>query len=200
MVEMIYTMAGQRMQNVYHVTKGVPASSADLVALWTIFKDWENLSAKGTRASACVLVLITLTALDSAGAPFYEAGVVPNIAGAGAGMPMPSVASVTIKHTTGLAGRSFRGRSYWIGLLAAWQANADTIQQGIANTLAGYYNTLRTNLATAGWQFSVASKYSGVDANGRAIPRVTGILTPITGSTCEVGIDTQRHRKAPYQV
>lgn len=199
-VEMIYSNASQRMENIYRVTKGSPATAADLLALWTLFKDWENTRARLDRNNNTVLVLISLTANDGPGAPFYEQAPSPTIIGS-LGGATANVLSLAVKHTTGKQGRSYRGRTYLIGLSSTVQVNSDIVTPTFAAQLAGSYNLLRTTLLSAGWTFCVASLYSGVDpVTGKAIPRIAGILTPVLASTCEVGIDTQRHRKAVYQV
>ncbi len=199
-VEMIYLFGATRCQNVYHVTKGAAATSGDLTSLWTVFRDWEQNTARNFKSTNTALVLISLTATDGPGAPFYELAPNPNIFGSVAGTNVPSYTTIAIKHTSGKQGRSYRGRTYWIGLTTSLLATQDAISTANATALAGYFNTLRTNLATAGWQFCVASRYSGVNASGKAIPRASGILTPITASSCESYVDTQRHRKLPHQV
>lgn len=203
MVELVYTYGSQRVENVYHVTKGSPASLADLQALWTVFKDWENVTGKLWRSTSATLVLIMLTALDNAAAPYYEAAPNPVISGSNATGAVIGVVSVAVKHSTSGLGRSKRGRTYHVGLGANTIATPDTLTTAAAAGLAAMYNTLRTVLATAGWTFVINSKYSGVEiVNGRrrAIPRAAGVMQAILGSTCEIGLDTQRHRKAPYQV
>ena len=196
-VEMIYLLNVTRMENVYWVTNGGPATSGNLTSLWTLFRDWEQNTARAQRPTAVSLQLITITAMDSAGAPFYEAAVSPAIAGSLGQVSLPAVMSLACKHTTGLTGRSYRGRTYWIGLTRDDQENPDNIKATRRDGIQAALNTLRTNLATAGWAFSVASLYSGVDSNGRAVPRAAGVLTPVTATTVELGYDTQRHRKAP---
>lgn len=203
MVELIYLIGTNRVENVYHVTRGTPATLAELQALWGTFRTWEDGTAKASRGGQASLIHIVCTALDSANAPIYEAAVIPPIVGSIVSTAMPDVVSVAIKHTSGQQGRSQRGRTYWIGLTQASIAGGGFILQAAATAFQGVYNTLRTQLAIAGWQFCVASKYSGVSViNGyrRPIPRDVGILTPITASSCETSIDTQRHRKAPHQI
>lgn len=203
MVELIYSYNGQRIENVYHATKGSPANVADLNALVTLFRTWENGTAKARRSVACSLVQIDATALDGPGAPVVTVPILPAIAGTHASSAAPCYTTIAIKHTSGLGGRSFRGRTYWIGVGQAWLGGGDLIAQSEADLVAGYYNTLRTQLLAGGWTFCIASKYSGVvivNGRRRAVPRAQGILTPVLASTCERGLDTNRHRKLPYQV
>lgn len=200
MVEMIYTYNGQRMENVYYVSKGSPASAGDLVAIATVFKDWENVTARILRHGSCSLVLISLHALDSAGSPAYDLPVSPPLAGTQGNMAMPSYVTIAVKHTSGLGGRSYRGRSYWIGLASGYVTSTDLVTIAFSNSVTAAYNTLRANLATAGWTMEIVSRYSGIDSDKKPIPRVSGIMTPILASQCGIGLDTQRHRKLPQVV
>ena len=196
---MIYTIGSQRAENVYYIRKtgGGAYTAAQITPAADVFYFWELNTARLQRHNSVSLVMIRATAMDGPGSPAFEYAT--PLAGTAGGIVLPAVASVAIKHASGLSGRSFRGRSYWIGLSTSHLSNADTIIQGSANTFAAIYNTLRTSLATAGHQLCVASLYSGVTiVNGykRAVPRAQGVLTPISSSTCGTGIDTQRHRKA----
>lgn len=200
--EMIYTQGSQRLENVYWVTKGTVPIAADLTALWTLFRDWENTSGKTQRMSPVSCVLISLASRHAVGAPVYEAAVSPVIAGSQPAAVAPPFNTMAVRHSTGLSGRSYRGRTYHIGMAQVWNDGDGLVTAVVANAIAACYNLLRTNLATAGWTLCVASLYSGVEmVNGyrRGIPRAAGILTPILTSTCERGIDTRRSRKIPQQ-
>lgn len=202
-VEMIYTMGTQRFENVYTVTKGTPATLADLNALVTLMRNWEQVTARLQRTNQVFLVQVDATALDAPGAPAVTVPVLPSIGGSQNNGITAGFITVAVKHTSGLSGRSFRGRSYWIGLGATDITFNDLLSQARVDAIAATYNTLRTNLLAAGWTFCIASKYSGVtivDGRRRAVPRAVGILTPVAASTAERGIDTNRHRKLPYQV
>lgn len=201
--ELIYIANGQRLENVYHFTKGSPATGADLEALRAILVNWENVNAKTQRAANYSLVLVELTALDNASAPFLSSATGLPIVGTFAGAALPAFVTVAIKHSTGKSGRSFRGRTYWLGLGQGHLLNNDTVIPASAAALAAGYNTLRSNAAAGGFTFVVNSMYSGVVIVGgrrRAIPRAAGVMTAITQSTCEIGVDTNRHRKLPYTI
>lgn len=199
-VELVYVVGLQRVENVYWIKKtgGGNFTAADLDTVSGVFYAWENLVARLRRHTGTHCDIFRATAMHSPGAPFVE--YVMNLNGSLAGTNIPTVATVAVKHGTGLSGRSFRGRSYWIGLATGQVASVDTITATAQVDLIFAYNDLRTRLLAAGYVFCVCSLYSGVTiVNGRrrAIPRAAGILTPVVASTCGIGIDTQRHRKAP---
>lgn len=90
----------------------------------------------------------------------------------------------TVTHRTGLAGRSFRGRTFLVGLPGSAVSPEDL------NTIVGAYATsvieaftpliAAVPAALSGAELVVLSRYSGVDSGGKPIPRSTGIMTPIT--------------------
>lgn len=203
-VEMIYTHSSQRVENVYWLRPVVIPSTPDLVAIATAFRDWEQATARLQRVNAVSLVLIVAADRSAVGMPIYELPVSPVITGSIApGTYMSPMVTLAVRHGTGLAGRSFRGRTYHIGLHTTL-ANADgTLPLATAASVAGIYNTLRANLLTAGYVLCVCSMYSGVQVvNGyrRPIERDAGILTPILLSSAENTLDTNRHRKLPQSV
>lgn len=201
-VEMIYTWQNQRVQNVYCVTKGSPANNADLSQVFTLFENWERNVARNRRHGLVACTQCDVTALDFVGAPVKSGIFFPTINGVLGTSPLPAFVSLVVRHTTGLSGRSHRGRTYHIGLTQGQAPLGDQISQGDADATATIYNTLRTTLLGSGWTFVVASRYSGVEiVNGRrrAIPRAQGIMTPVVQSVAERYLDTNRHRKLPFQ-
>jgi len=195
MVTMVYTLNSQRYVNVYHCTKGSPATLANLQAVAASFRSWENLTGKTIRALTSNLVLVSTKALDGPGSPVYDEIVNPFIAGTINSPALPSFCSLVVKHTTGLGGRSYRGRTY-IGAIPSGSAVLpDLVTTAYSNSVTTAHNLLRTNLASAGYTLVIASKYHGVDGSGRPIPRVTGFMTPIINSEAGTALDTQRHRK-----
>lgn len=108
----------------------------------------------------------------------------------------PNNVTLAVKWGTGLAGRSFRGRTYHIGLVITQVDTNDNVVASELNAIVGAYDALRTALdnATLGVEMVVVSRYSGVDANHKPIPRVTGITTPISGVSADPVTDSQRRR------
>jgi hypothetical protein len=199
--EMIYTYSGTIMENVYWFQKTGPHTLSDLTTLAGQLRLWEQNTARTHRSATGCLTRIVCTSRHTLGAPTYEEPVDPNICGAIGAVGFPPHQTLACRHTTGLAGRSFRGRTYWISGNYTTQTSDGQVGATYASNVAAVYQTLRTQLAAAGFVFSVASLYSGVEyINGRrrGIPRASGILTPITATSVDRGIDTQRHRKPSF--
>lgn len=197
MVEMIHTHGSNRVENVYHVLcPGVP-TLANLNAILGVFDTWERNQARLNRTNVTTWVAYSLLSIHDPGQPFLAGNVLPSgVVGALPGTGPPNL-TVAVKWSTGLSGRSYRGRSYWIGLPASEVDVNGLVVASRINNIVTAYGQLRTALTTAGFTLVVCSKYSGVTiVNGyrRAIPRERGITTPITSITCDTYVDSQRKR------
>lgn len=194
-VTMVYTLLGQRVCNVYHFTNGHAVTLAELQALATIMQTWENGQGKNLRSLGSFWVGCYTKGLDAPGSPVWDLIPVTFLAGTTGGGALASFVTLAVRHTTGLSGRSYRGRSYVCGLSTGSTATADTVTAGFANLCTTVYTNLRTSALTGGFTFVVNSLYSGVDGSGKAIPRSNGKMTPIIASEGGIYLDTQRHRK-----
>lgn len=196
-VTMVYTYNSQRICNVYHVTNGGAATFAQLQALAVIFQTWENGYYKTIRNNLSLWVGCFTKALDAPGSPVWDLIPITFVAGTGGASGLPSFTTIAVRHTTGLSGRSYRGRTYLCAVPATQVTLIDQVLGTYVATVNAAFANLRTTLATGGWTFVVNSLYSGVDGSGHAIPRASGKMTPIVTSECGVALDTQRHRKLP---
>lgn len=101
---------------------------------------------------------------------------------------LPGNVAFCVTHTTGLTGRSNRGRTYFGGLGEA-RVSGDTILQPIADILVSYLFALRSAAAAVGWEHVVVSLYSN------NAPRATGVTIPVTGYRyADRTLDSQRRR------
>lgn len=132
---------------------------------------------------------IRCKALDSLGSPMEEYLLPSPRNGTGGGSVLPLNVAFCVKLSTGLTGRSQRGRWYWGNLSSGILIDAGHIavanQTGYANVL----NTLLANLATAGYTMVVTSYMTG------GAWRSAGQNTPVV--TClaiDNALDSQRRR------
>jgi hypothetical protein len=111
----------------------------------------------------------------------------------------PAQVAALIQKRTALRGRSFRGRLYLAGISSA------STDPGPGNLLSVYRTALqgaidgfRADVAVAGAPtpllLAVVSRYKGVDAQGRPIPRAVGLATTITAMPVAIALATQRDR------
>jgi hypothetical protein len=119
---------------------------------------------------------------------FTQSDDLPANATVGTGA-QPNQVSATITWLTGLVGRSFRGRTYVVGLpltfVASDQRRLTTTGQGNLQTA---WDGLRADFEGAGHALQVVSLASG------GVPRTEGVTTPILAGRANFPLATQRRR------
>lgn len=122
-----------------------------------------------------------------------DAGATP---GGTTGEAAPNNVAACISFRTGLAGRSFRGRNY-IPAIPNSNVTLNTLDPSWMLGMTNAYGLLLFGggALPAGWDWVIASRFSGVDGSGNPIPRVSGITTPIINTLFSNDIvDSQRRR------
>ena len=188
-VQLVYSLYNQRCENVLYVKSGAGLTNADADRIEGVFAAWWNNTYRALISSYCSLVLIVIDALDAITGLHreYTTGWTPT--GSNATAALPGGTTTAIKHATGVRGRSFRGRSYVVGLATNDIASGLVITTK-RDSLQAAFNTLRTNLAAdaAGDQLVVVSFME----NG--VWRAQGLATPVVSSSAHQNVDSQRRR------
>lgn len=192
-IEMLYTMELEPCENVYHVSYTAAPDQSSLTALANVFKNWENTNASPSRSNQCALRTIRLRDIASPSGQELIFSVSPAISGTNTANPAPNNVTIATAMRTGLAGRSNRGRSYWIGITDVMYT-ANNIVPTIQGQILAAYAALLTALSSNSTPLVVLSKYSGTDSNGKPIPRAAGVHTPITSVSMDITMDSQRRR------
>jgi hypothetical protein len=108
----------------------------------------------------------------------------------------------TITHRTGLAGRSFRGRTYLVGIPAGVGTSPNVVDgPTYADPAVDAFGSLITAIpgAVAGSEWVVCSRYHAnpLPPPVGSVPRAAGVMTPITSvGYHDLFMDFQR-RRAP---
>lgn len=192
-VEMVYHYLSQVVENVYHVIQGDGATAPtvdQMTAVATAFKNWENVTAKAEHSNSLGLYNILVKDLTSRDAPAidYQTGL--PIQGANVGQALPGNVTVAIKWETGFRGRSFRGRTYHVGMTAT-QVLGDQLVVGTQASLLAIYRALIADVfAVPGCELGVVS-YASHNAW-----RAAGLFTPIIDCSINADLDSQRRRLA----
>jgi len=172
---------GRQRVNVLHFRKLGGFTAGELNTLNVALMAWWEAVIRPQMPNNLTLVDITSTNIDD---PIQEQDVQPcvtNCTGTIAGEPEPGNVTGTISWRTGLAGRRYRGRSYWPAMLTTQTNNDDTIFSGLVLAMAAAAgNLLFANLG-AGVVPAVAS-------------RVLLASTPITGWVIDNVLDSMRSR------
>lgn len=177
------------VENVYHVGTTVAADQTFLASLVNVFETWESATMRSQRDTDVALDRIIARDLSSANGQVFTKP--ENIAGTRAGTHLPAHCSWAIKWSTGKRGRSFRGRTFHIGLGLADLNAADpnTVDATRAAAIVAAYGGLLTSIGTFGASLVVVQRKS---AGNWINPPLTH---PITAATfTDLNVDSQRRR------
>lgn len=188
---MVYTGPNaNRMVNVYHFWRPTlgwdPDSLGDLAeALLT----WENESGKTQRSNQITCIGVECRDISVKDSFVVSVAAIPPIAGSLQTPVLPANVTFAVSLRTPFAGRSFRGRTYWIGL-SEGAVTGDFVNSNTAQNVLNVVRKLIDEVPQPlNAQLVVVSRYS----NGQ--PRAMGIATPVTSAVLvDNRVDTQRRR------
>lgn len=187
-VTMTFLQDGQYLINKHHFINTAGWDEGSLNNLGTAVRTWWNDEMKALVTNDVSLVEIEAVDLtDGSGLGITVQTGLP-IAGTNSQDGYPNNVTVAIKKGTGLVGRSFRGRTYHIGLPKE-SIVANTLTPTMVTSLRDAYDALKEPLGVAiPVDMCVLSEVS----NG--VPRTAGICTVVTGIGVDPVADSQRRR------
>lgn len=174
-------------QNVfYHATTSAPTSGdMDLIGeTWLSIWVAQMVTSVTTNWA---LTSVNMRAMNE------EEGIIMNyspaspISGTGSG-PVPDQVTYTVTWSTGLIGRSARGRTYGIGLLAEAIQNRNRLTDAWRTSLTNGWVNIMQEFESVGHALQVVSFVEG------GVPRVTGRKLPILAGSVRFPLATQRRR------
>lgn len=190
-----FSTPGGNALNIWHVEHDDLSgwSAAQLTSMGTIISNWEQATGRLRRTAdfTCTGILCRdLTSQFSA-----ETNISGNSAGSLAGASLPDNVTIAIKKESGLAGRAFRGRCYWVGLSASQQTK-DTYAGGeIANIISALNTLLAAINAVANCHMVILqSQINKVHLNPRVAVRILDFTN--TDGT----LDSQRRRLLAHNI
>lgn len=186
-VEMIFSSDSGQMENVYHIEGDAPFDITSLALVAVEFRDWYANEFQDDLPNTISLVKIIVSALDTDHAPGIEFSTGLPMVGTNTAAALPSNVTAAVKWTTGLRGRSYRGRTYHIGLSEA-MVTGDTISSGVVSSLQTGYQNLIDELDTTPWHLVVVSRVSD------GVERTTAVVTEIAAVNVDNTVDSQRRR------
>lgn len=182
-----FSQYGQKMQNVYHLLNDSPFDQVSMALACQLFKGWYDDHLKSVQSSSVTFTRIIARALDNDTSPAIEFTNGLPTTGSVPGLAYASNVTVAVKWGTAYAGRSYRGRTYHIGL---WNetVSGNAITADNLATLTAAYQALLTALNASPWKLCVASRYHNKQA------RTTGVATEVSSVSIEANVDSQRRR------
>lgn len=179
---------GEACYNTLNFKSAAPYTQADVDALavavttaWLAGAFQACLSPGYTFVGTQVRGLTSVNDLES-----FSSGA--NTAGSATGSALPNNAAWTIKFTTGLTGRSARGRNYISGWTTQF-VTTNTLDLAAANDFIATYLDIQTEAGIEGWTWGVLSRQTA------GAPRTTAVLFPINNvSFSDLTMDSMRRR------
>lgn len=164
-----------------------PISLSRLLEMASIFKNALDVEWKPFMGSEWTVDKITATdwSLEN-GQQFEQVTGLP-ITGVAATEEVPASVAVVASHRTVHTGRSFRGRTYMMGLVEG-NVGGNNVDGLLMTGIADYFTALDTAFIATGAKLAVYSLYSD------GVPRVTPVATPVTSLIINSRVDTQRKR------
>lgn len=185
--EVRYIDDGQKVENVYHVDDATPWDATTLAAMCAVFVNWWDVSMQPLVSDAVQLVGIVAKDMSAEFGVGIDYATGLPLTGGNTSGDFPNNVTLAVKWSTGLSGRSFRGRTYHIGLSKNQVAGQIVVATPLANIVAAY-NALIADVDAAGGALSVASRFDG------GVERTSGVTTHILSASADPVIDSQRRR------
>jgi len=189
-LEAIYNHIGQLCENVHFLEFDHEPVLEDLEACALAYVNWfdSNLQPLVSNGTSLILIRARDMTVDSGLAIEYDTGL--PLSGT-AGNANPGNVTAAVKWSSGLAGRSFRGRTFVIGIpQGAMTGNANVLDSDYADDLDTAFELLIDAFNLTDGQFVVASFFHD------NAPRTNAVTTPITASSVNRDVDSQRRRLA----
>lgn len=184
-----YTWLGQQVQNVFHVLHGDVPTVGGIGAVNDVIVNWWTTELEPHVSSQVEARSVIGTSQHVANGPQVTTAFPSGSVGQELSPSMPSGTTVAVSWRTGFSGRSFRGRTYHVGLVES-QVTDNAITAATHTLLIADYAQLVTDLATTDTPLVIASRYTN------NAPRVTGVATVVLSVLIDTFIDSQRRRLA----
>lgn len=194
LIEIRMTQNGQQVENTLWMEHATDPTAAEIDTICIAVRDWWSTNLAPIVSSNVELREVVGTSMTSASSPVGNAVPGSPLFGGSTANIVPGNVTMAISFRTGLRGRSFRGRNYAVGITED-QIAGNQFVAGLTALWQAAYDQLLLDSAGAGWEWVVASRFSGVDVNGDPIPRAAGVTTPVTSIVVvDNNVDSQRRR------
>lgn len=189
-VELVFAYEGQICENVYHVHQTGDWDEAALNTIADTFITWWKANFPALSTQNMKLTKVKARDLTAETATGIEAPVTTGNVGTLTDQPMPTGTALAIKWSSGLTGRSFRGRTYHMGMTVSsmFTGNSNFVSNAYLASLVTAYGALLTAVNVADQSLVIASRVAG------GLPRALGAATPIIAVSIDQNTDSQRRR------
>jgi len=151
--------------------------------------NWWDVHMQPLVSTGTLLQRVRMRDITSQNAPIGDYSTGLPITGTATGQPASNNVSLSVKKNTGLAGKSFRGRLFQLGLTENHVVGNFIDSTYRTALLAAWNEALFIVGGNADYAMVLVSKYSN------KAPRAAGLVTPVTSfSLADTRVDTRRDR------
>lgn len=187
-VTMTFLADGQYLINKHHFVNTAGWDEGSLNNLGTAVREWWSTEIRVGVPNTTSLVEIEVVDLTEGSNLGISVQTGLPLAGNSGEAALPNHVTLAIKKGTGLIGRSFRGRTYHIGLKEP-DVTLNTVNAGTVAFLRDAYDALREPLGVA-----IPVDMCVLSEVEDGAPRAEGICTVVTGIGVDPVVDSQRRR------
>lgn len=139
------------------------------------------------RSTSTSLTRVVATDLSAPNGLVVDRAIIPGLNGTATGVPAAGNVTFAVAWRTGRGGRSYRGRTYHIGMTEGMRTG-NSINGTLVNDILAAYTSLITLGVTPIFHLQVVSRQQG---NLWINP---AIATEVTAATLDIFLDSQRRR------
>lgn len=187
-VDFIYHIGTTFATNTLYVGASTAPDSAVVQLVATYAAAWWNDHVKPLQPSTVALDHVEVRDLTLADSWYGSATVTPNT-GTKAGTILPMNATLAVKFSSGKAGRSYRGRNFWIGLCEG-DVEGDFVSQSTRDAIQAAYLAWSAEVGDHDHFWYIVSRQHN------NVQRTSGERSFVTGVSIESTVDSQRRRLA----
>lgn len=188
-----FTAFGQQLVNTLWFIKDGGWTESDLTDLCTALNSWVVGEYAPLMSNDCSYIGSTAVDMSAEGQEGVEVNLSTPEEGGNVVAGLPLNVTAAVKFLTGFTGRSNRGRNYFVGL-GENQVTGNTLESAAITAIQGAYDALGSYLLDMGATHVVASLFSGVDSEGKPIPRSAGVTRSVTSYAMDQFADSMRRR------
>lgn len=190
-VEFLYALSSQVAENRIHVLGSANFDATSVDTLWNLCKTWWTNNMKLHVGPQCSFNRLKVKAVHASDGAVLDNIILPAQAGTKTGVQLSNNVTFAIKFSTGLAGRTARGRWYVAGVTSDCVTNPVTAASGPAGNWVSDLLALQADLQGQGWDLCVVS------FKENKVWRTQGLARPVTGiAYTDLNLDSMRRRLA----
>lgn len=180
----------QRAVNTLHVVNGDGWNATSLQLLIDTYEEWFTEFLDTLMSNQVSLIGIDARDMSVQNGAVINYTPTSPLPGASTSNVMPGNVSACIAFKTGLAGRSFNGRVYHVGLTET-MVSGDFVNAVTIDAIRDVYQELGDAIIALEWQHVVVSYVS------EGVPRTSAVTTPITEYAVRTARVASQRRRLP---